>query len=128
MGRYQMRRWAFIAIGAAALASAMAVEPAAAKKSKMGCEIGLQRSRVQPDGLIADRDKRGQGLGLGTGEKRYLMSKLDECVGEVSCNTFGSAVQPGRNRLIKRGYLSNLHVLVSNFMLGREAEFLVFVF
>jgi len=37
-----MRRWAFIAIGAAALASAMVVEPAAAKKSKMGCEIGRE--------------------------------------------------------------------------------------
>ena len=35
-------RWTIITIGAVALAAVMLIEPAAAAKSKMGCEIGSE--------------------------------------------------------------------------------------
>jgi hypothetical protein len=41
-GEEDVMRWTILSIGAAALAAVMFIEPAAAAKSKMGCEIGSE--------------------------------------------------------------------------------------
>ena len=51
----------------------------------------------------------GSGPRLGTGEQRHVVAELDQGVGQVGDNPFGAAVETGRDSLIERCNLGNLH-------------------
>ena len=76
---------------------------------QMGREVGLERAGIEPDGLVAHRHERGPGPRLGTGEQRHLVAELDQGVGEVGDDPFRAAVEAGRDRLVERRDLGNLH-------------------
>ncbi|MNL17894.1 hypothetical protein D3C87_1390150 [compost metagenome] len=72
-------------------------------------QIGFQRFRVQPDGLIAHRDQPRPRLGLGAGEQGHFVAQIDQGVCQMGHDPFGAAVKPWRHRLIEGRDLSNLH-------------------
>ena len=76
---------------------------------EMRREIGLERGRIEPDGLVTHRHERGSGARLGTGKQRHLVAELDQRVGEMGDDPFGTAVKTGRDGLVKRCDLRNLH-------------------
>ena len=80
---------------------------------QMGREIGLERAGIEPDRLIAHRHERGPGPRLGTRKQRHLVAELDQGVGEVGDDPFGAAVEAGRDGLVERRDLGDLHQVPS---------------
>ena len=64
---------------------------------------------IEPDGLVTHRHERGFGARLGTGKQRHLVAELDQGVGEMGDDPFRTAVKTGRDGLVERGDLGNLH-------------------
>ena len=76
---------------------------------EMGREIGFERGGIEPDGLVPHRHERGSGSRLGTGKQRHLVAELDQGVGEMGDDPFRAAVKTGRDGLVERSDLRNLH-------------------
>ena len=72
-------------------------------------QVRFQRTRIEPNGLIAYRNQRRPCVGLRTREQRDLVPKLHESVGQVRHDAFGAAIQAWRHRLIQRRDLSDFH-------------------
>ena len=79
------------------------------QQGHVGGQIGLQRTRVQPDRLVPHRDQSRPRPGVGAGEQGHLMAEVDQGIGQMRDDTLGAAVKSGRNRLIQRGDLGNFH-------------------
>ncbi|MNR08305.1 hypothetical protein D3C85_1244530 [compost metagenome] len=75
----------------------------------VGGQVGLQRSGIQPDRLIAHRDQARPRFGLGAGEQRHLVTQFDQGVRQMGDHPFRSTVETRRHRLIEGRDLSNLH-------------------
>ena len=76
---------------------------------QMGGQVRLQWRGVQADGLVADGDKAGLGLGLGAGEQGDLVAKIDQSVCQVGDHPFGATIQAWRNGLVEGSDLGDLH-------------------
>jgi hypothetical protein len=60
-------------------------------------EIGFQGRGIKPDGLVANGDQLGLGLGFGAGEQGDVVTEIDERVGQVGDDTLRAAIQTWRN-------------------------------
>ncbi|MNE46266.1 hypothetical protein D3C80_1405930 [compost metagenome] len=72
-------------------------------------QIGLQRLRVQANGLISHRDQSRPRLGLGAGEQGDVMAQIDQGVGQVGHHPLGAAVETWGHGLIEGRDLGDLH-------------------
>ncbi len=77
--------------------------------AQMGGEIRLEGVRVEPDSLITNRNEPRARLRLRAGEERHIVAELDQCIGEMSHDPLGAAVETGRHSLIEGSHLGDLH-------------------
>ena len=72
-------------------------------------EVGLERRRIEPDGLVAHGDQMGLGLRPGAGEQGHLVAELHQRVAQVRDDALGAAVQARRDGFIEGCDLGDPH-------------------
>ena len=89
---------------------------------EMRGEIGFEARRIEPNRLIADGHKFRAGFGIGAGKQGHLVAKLDQSFGEEEDDALGATIELGRNRLVQRRNLRDLHLLSWPEQPGRTAK------
>jgi hypothetical protein len=77
---------------------------------EMRGEIGLEARRIEPDRLIAHGDQLGTRPRVGAREQGHLVTEFDQSLCQEGNDALGAAIKLGRNRLVQRRNLGNLHL------------------
>jgi hypothetical protein len=85
-------------------------------------EVGFKARRVEADCLVANGDNFGAALRIRAGEESDFVPELDQRLGQEGNDPLGAAVKFGRNRLIERRDLRDLHLFPWPEQPGRIAK------